>query len=88
MTLTARSLLKLLIKYLSKAADGKLIVGKVDKKERRRNPTAPFITSTMQQEAIRKLRFSAQRAMRIAQQLYEGIDLGSGPSWSNHLHAY
>lgn len=66
-------------KTLTKASDGKLIVGKVDKKERRRNPTAPFITSTMQQEAIRKLRFSAQKAMRTAQQLYEGIDLGSGP---------
>ena len=64
---------------LSKAANGKLIVRKVDKKERRRNPAAPFITSTLQQEAIRKLRFSAQRAMRIAQQLYEGIDLGAGP---------
>ncbi len=66
-------------KALTKAADGKLLVGNVDKKERRRNPTAPFITSTMQQEAIRKLRFSAQKAMRTAQQLYEGIDLGSGP---------
>tara|TARA_R110002049_G_scaffold252264_1_gene427050 strand:+ start:181836 stop:184160 length:2325 start_codon:yes stop_codon:yes gene_type:complete len=66
-------------KALTKAADGKLIVGKVNKKERRRNPTAPFITSTLQQEAIRKLRFSAQKAMRTAQQLYEGIDLGSGP---------
>ena len=66
-------------KKLTKAANGKLIVGKVDKKERRRNPAAPFITSTLQQESIRKLRFSAQRTMRIAQQLYEGIDLGSGP---------
>lgn len=66
-------------KVLTKASNGKLKVGKVDKKERKRNPTAPFITSTMQQEAIRKLRFSAQRAMRTAQQLYEGIDLGSGP---------
>jgi DNA topoisomerase-1 len=66
-------------KTLTKAADGKLIVGKVAKKERRRNPTAPFITSTLQQEAIRKLRFSAQKAMRTAQQLYEGIDLGAGP---------
>lgn len=64
---------------LTTAANGKLIVSKVDKKERRRNPAAPFITSTMQQEAIRKLRFSAQRAMRVAQQLYEGIDLGAGP---------
>ncbi len=66
-------------KVLTKAADGKLVVGKVDKKERKRNPAAPFITSTLQQESIRKLRFSAQRAMRVAQQLYEGIDLGSGP---------
>lgn len=64
---------------LTKAANGVLVVGKVDKKERRRNPAAPFITSTLQQESIRKLRFSAQRTMRIAQQLYEGIDLGSGP---------
>lgn len=66
-------------KNLTKAAQGKLIVGKVDRKERKRNPAAPFITSTLQQESIRKLRFSAQRTMRIAQQLYEGIDLGSGP---------
>ena len=64
---------------LTKDAQGKLIVGKVDRKERKRNPAAPFITSTLQQESIRKLRFSAQRTMRIAQQLYEGIDLGSGP---------
>ncbi len=66
-------------KILTKEAQGKLIVGKVDRKERKRNPAAPFITSTLQQESIRKLRFSAQRTMRIAQQLYEGIDLGSGP---------
>ena len=66
-------------KKLSKAAQGKLVVGKVDRKERKRNPAAPFITSTLQQESIRKLRFSAQRTMRIAQQLYEGVDLGAGP---------
>ena len=66
-------------KNLTKAAQGKLVVAKVDRKERKRNPAAPFITSTLQQESIRKLRFSAQRTMRIAQQLYEGIDLGSGP---------
>ena len=66
-------------KTLSQAANGKLSVAKVEKKQRRRNPAAPFITSTLQQESIRKLRFSAQRAMRVAQQLYEGIDLGSGP---------
>ena len=63
---------------LEKNANGKLFVKTVDKKERVRNPAAPFITSTMQQEAVRKLRFSAQKAMRVAQQLYEGIDLGEG----------
>ena len=66
-------------KKLDQTAKGKLLVGKVDRKERKRNPAAPFITSTLQQESIRKLRFSAQRTMRIAQQLYEGVDLGSGP---------
>ena len=61
------------------AANGKLLVSKVDKKQRKRYPAPPFTTSTLQQEAVRKLRFSTQRAMRVAQQLYEGIDLGSGP---------
>ncbi len=61
------------------AAQGKLHVDQVEKKERKRNPAAPFTTSTLQQEAVRKLRFSSQRAMRTAQQLYEGIDLGDGP---------
>ena len=44
---------------------------------RKRNPSAPFITSTLQQDASRSLKFSATRTMRIAQQLYEGIDLGA-----------
>lgn len=57
------------------AAEGKLTVGKVDKKQRKRNPAAPFTTSTLQQEASRKLGFSAQRTMRTAQQLYEGIEV-------------
>jgi DNA topoisomerase-1 len=61
---------------LLKAANGKLSVDKVEKKERKRNPSAPFTTSTMQQEAARKLRFTAQRTMRTAQNLYEGIDIG------------
>lgn len=60
-------------------ANGKLLVSKVEKKQRKRYPAPPFTTSTLQQEAVRKLKFSTQRAMRIAQQLYEGIDLGSGP---------
>src|SRR6266542_864910 len=45
--------------------------------ERKRNPAAPFITSTLQQEASRKLHFTAKKTMMLAQQLYEGIDLGS-----------
>ena len=61
---------------LNQAADGKLIVAKVDKKQRKRNPAAPFTTSTLQQEASRKLGFTAQRTMRTAQQLYEGVDIG------------
>ncbi len=64
---------------LLQAAQGKLIVAKIERKERKRNPSAPFTTSTLQQEAVRKLRFSSQKTMRTAQQLYEGIDLGSGP---------
>ncbi len=52
------------------------IVSEVKEKERSRNPSAPFITSTMQQEAARKLNFRASKTMSVAQQLYEGIDLG------------
>jgi len=63
---------------LDQNANGKLVVKTVDKKERKRNPAAPFTTSTLQQESVRKLRFSAQKTMRVAQQLYEGIDLGDG----------
>ena len=57
---------------------GELRVASVERKQRRRNPSAPFITSTLQQEASRKLGFTASRTMRIAQQLYEGIDVGEG----------
>lgn len=53
-----------------------LKVEKIDKKQRKRQPSAPFITSTLQQEAARKLGFSAKRTMMCAQQLYEGISLG------------
>ncbi len=60
------------------AANGKLVVEKIQKKQRKRNPAAPFTTSTLQQEAARKLGFTTQRTMRTAQQLYEGIDTGSG----------
>ncbi|HET6654647.1 MAG TPA: type I DNA topoisomerase [Gammaproteobacteria bacterium] len=65
-------------KTLEQAANGQLNVLKVDKKQRKRNPAAPFTTSTLQQEASRKLGFTAQRTMRTAQQLYEGIDTGEG----------
>ncbi|CAL1238941.1 type I DNA topoisomerase [Candidatus Methylocalor cossyra] len=58
------------------AAQGKLRVAKVEERERKRNPAAPFTTSTLQQEAARKLGFTARRTMTIAQQLYEGIDVG------------
>ncbi|NOR43371.1 MAG: type I DNA topoisomerase, partial [Gammaproteobacteria bacterium] len=61
---------------LLKAGSNELSVDKVEKKQRKRNPTAPFTTSTLQQDAARKLRFSTQRTMRAAQQLYEGIDIG------------
>jgi DNA topoisomerase-1 len=57
---------------------GALQVLTIDRKQRRRNPSPPFTTSTLQQEASRKLGFSAQRTMRTAQQLYEGVDIGEG----------
>ena len=57
------------------AANGKLTTVSVDKKKRRRNAAAPFTTSTLQQEASRKLGFNTQRTMRVAQRLYEGIEL-------------
>jgi len=56
------------------------VVTEVTRKERRRNPPAPFITSTLQQEAAKQLGFSAKRTMRAAQGLYEGVDVGAeGP---------
>ncbi len=63
-------------KTLLSAAQGRLGVVEVEKKQRRRFPAPPFTTSTMQQEANRKLGFSASRTMRTAQQLYEGVDIG------------
>src|SRR5579863_150271 len=55
----------------------KYIVKSVGTKEKRRNAVAPFITSTLQQESSRKLRFSVKRTMMLAQQLYEGVELGT-----------
>src|SRR5882762_4554284 len=57
---------------------GELRVATIDRKQRRRNPAPPFTTSTLQQEAARKLGFNARRTMRLAQQLYEGLDIGDG----------
>jgi len=53
------------------------LVKKVKKSERKKNPTPPFTTSTLQQEASRKLGFTAKKTMRIAQQLYEGLEVGA-----------
>jgi DNA topoisomerase-1 len=63
---------------LEAAANGSLRVAKVDRRERKRHAAPPFTTSTMQQEAVRKLGLSASRAMRVAQELYEGVDIGAG----------
>lgn len=64
--------------HLLQLAQGYLQVVQVEKKQRKRKPSPPFITSTLQQEAARKLGFTARKTMTVAQQLYEGIDIGSG----------
>lgn len=64
-------------KIVEEAAKGPFIVESVTKKERKRNPVPPFITSKLQQDAARKLGFSVKRTMTTAQRLYEGIDLGT-----------
>lgn len=56
------------------------IISKIKRGERKRTPAAPFTTSTMQQEASRRLGYTARRTMALAQQLYEGIDVGTGGS--------
>src|SRR5579862_6697918 len=65
-------------KSLLDQLDGsKYLVHSVSTREKKRNPVPPFITSTLQQEASRKLRFSVKRTMMLAQRLYEGVELGS-----------
>jgi DNA topoisomerase-1 len=65
---------------LETAGRGPFVVSSVEAKETRSNPSPPFTTSTLQQSASTVLRFAAKRTMRIAQQLYEGVDLGEeGP---------
>jgi len=54
-------------------------VTSLDTKEKRRNPTAPFTTAKLQQEAANKLRYPVSKTMQVAQKLYEGIDFGKGP---------
>ncbi|MBN1478436.1 type I DNA topoisomerase [Candidatus Sumerlaeota bacterium] len=66
---------KALVKEIGRGA---LTVASVTQKRAKRNPAPPFITSTLQQEAHRKLRFSPKKTMVIAQRLYEGVDLGEG----------
>jgi DNA topoisomerase-1 len=61
---------------LKQAAHGRLTVSDVSSKERKRRPAAPFTTSTLQQEAARKLGFTTSRTMKVAQGLYEGVALG------------
>ena len=58
-------------KTLSEASNGQLLVGKIDKKERKSNPPPPFTTSTLQQRAVSYLKFTAKRTMSVAQRLYE-----------------
>src|SRR5579863_7318748 len=65
-------------KSLLDQLDGtKYLVHSVTTKEKKRNPVPPFITSTLQQESARKLRFSVKRTMMLAQRLYEGVELGT-----------
>lgn len=61
-----------------KAAGDVVRVTRIEKKRKQRSPAAPFTTSTLQQESVRKLGLTTDRAMRAAQQLYEGIDVGQG----------
>lgn len=63
-------------KVTERLTDEQFTIDKVNKRERKRNPAKPFITSSLQQEAARKLNFRARKTMMTAQQLYEGIDLG------------
>jgi DNA topoisomerase-1 len=78
-TVTSAAQAEQVRRTLAEAAAGQLTVANVEKKQRRRNPAPPFTTSTLQQEAARKLGFGAQRTMRAAQRLYEGVDFGEGP---------
>jgi len=73
--LSGEEIVKPIITDLEKAA---YTISKIKRGERRRKPAAPYITSTLQQEASRRLGYTAKRTMAIAQQLYEGLDVGNG----------
>jgi len=77
-TITSKENHESIVGKLLLESAGKTKVARIEKKQRMRNPAPPFTTSTLQQESVRKLGFTTSRAMRIAQQLYEGIDVGSG----------
>ena len=64
--------------YLEELEKTDYVISRVKRGERRRKPLAPFITSTLQQEASRRLGYTARRTMALAQQLYEGMDVGEG----------
>ena len=69
---------RILLDLRAAASDPGYLVADVKRKEQRRNPAPPFITSTLQQEASRRLRFTARKTMQVAQQLYEGIEVRGG----------
>lgn len=73
-TVTNEETAKKLVEELQKVA---YTVADIKEQDKKRNPQAPFTTSKMQQESFNKLRFSSERTMRIAQQLYEGVELGN-----------
>jgi DNA topoisomerase-1 len=75
-TITTDSQQQAIVSDILNRAKGSGTVLKVERKPKLRYPSPPFITSTLQQEAVRKLGMSADRAMRTAQQLYEGVDIG------------
>jgi DNA topoisomerase-1 len=76
-TLNNEAEVKLILEDMESAA---YAISKIKHGERRRTPSAPFTTSTLQQEASRRLNYTARRTMALAQQLYEGIDIGQGGS--------
>ena len=77
-TITSAAQEKKIVGELLLKSSGKVSVSRVDKKQRTRNPAAPFTTSTLQQQAVRKLGFTTRGTMMTAQQLYEGINISEG----------